>query len=102
MLELTADAAEVVTSILSQAELPEGAGMRITSEAADTGSNGSAPTRDIRLAVVDAPAGDDQVLDDAPVYIESGQTAEMLDDKVLDAVVDDEVVEFRLIDETGL
>ena len=96
MLELTADAAEVVTSILSQAELPEGAGMRITSEAADTGSNGSAPTRDIRLAVVDAPAGDDQV------YIESGQTAEMLDDKVLDAVVDDEVVEFRLIDETGL
>ena len=61
MLELTENAAEVVTAIVSQTELPETAGMRITSEDGEIGANGSAPTRDIRLSVVEAPQGDDQL-----------------------------------------
>jgi hypothetical protein len=97
MLELTPNAAQVVTAIVSQTELSETAGMRITSEDGGTGSNGSAPTRDIRLSVVEAPEGDDEAVEGAPVYIEPGLTAEMLDDKVLDAVVDQDVVEFRLL-----
>ena len=100
MLELTPKAAEVVTSIVSQETLPEGAAMRITSEEGDR-LNGGGPTRDIRLSVVDAPQGDDQEVDGAPVYIESGATAEMLDDKVLDATVDDDAVEFRLVPRGG-
>jgi iron-sulfur cluster assembly protein len=100
LLELTPIAAEVVTSIVSQDEVPEGAAMRITSEEGDR-RNGGGPTRDIRLAVVDAPQGDDQAVEGAPVYVESGTTAEMLDDKVLDAVVDGDAVEFRLVGREG-
>jgi hypothetical protein len=97
VLELTPAAAEVVTEIVSQEEMPDGAAMRITSEAGDR-LNGGGPTRDIRLSVVDNPEGDDQPVDGAPVYIESGATAEMLEDKVLDANVDADMVEFRLIE----
>ena len=101
MLELTPNAAEVVAAIVSRTELPETAGMRITSEEGGTGSNGVAPTRDIRLSVVDAPEGEDQAVEGAPVYVEPGITAEMLDDKVLDAIVDQDGVEFRLLGPGG-
>ena len=101
VLELTPAAADVVRAIVSQTEMPDSAGMRITSEDGGTGANGSAPTRDIRLSVVEAPQADDEEVDGAPVFIEPGVTAEMLEDKVLDASVDDEVVEFRLVGRGG-
>jgi hypothetical protein len=97
MLELTPAAADVVRAIVSQTELPDSAGMRITSEDAGTGENGTAPVRDVRLAVVEAPQADDEEVDGAPVYIEPGVTAAMLDGKVLDASIDDDVVEFRFV-----
>jgi Fe-S cluster assembly iron-binding protein IscA len=100
VLELTPAAAEVVAEIVSQEEMPDGAAMRITSEAGDR-LNGGGPTRDIRLSVVESPEGDDQPVEGAPVYIESGATAEMLEDKVLDANVDEDIVEFRLIERDG-
>jgi hypothetical protein len=96
MLELTPTAAEVVNAIVSQQELPETGGMRITSEEATAASDGSGPVRDIRLSVVDGPEGDDQAIDGAPVYIESGTTAEMLEDKLLDAAIEGQEVSFRL------
>jgi iron-sulfur cluster assembly protein len=101
VLELTPAAAEVVRSIVSQTELPETAGMRITSEDGGAGANGTSAARNIRLVVVDAPEGDDVEVDGAPVYVEPGLTAEMLDDKVLDAKVDEDVVEFQLIGRGG-
>jgi hypothetical protein len=100
VLELTPAAAEVVARIVSQQQLPDGAAMRITSEEGER-PNGTGPTRDIRLSVVDAPQGDDQAVEGAPVYVEAGPTAEMLDDKVLDANVDEDAVEFRLIGREG-
>jgi iron-sulfur cluster assembly protein len=97
MLELTPTAAEVVTAIVSQQELPEPAGMRITSEEGAPTSDGSDPSRDIRLSVVEGPQGDDKEVDGAPVYVESGTTAELLDDKLLDARVEGEEVQFRIL-----
>ena len=97
MLELTPTAAEVVNAIVSQQELPETGCLRITSEqAALPSEDGTEGVRDIRLSVVDAPEGDDQAVDGAPVYVESGATADLLDDKVLDAAVEGQEVSFRL------
>ena len=96
MLELTPAAAEVVKRIVSQAEPSETAGMRITSHGGQPAANGSAPARDIHLSVVDAPQDDDEVVDGAPVYVEPGPTATMLDDKVLDAEVVEGGVQFKL------
>lgn len=101
MLELTPTASEVVTAIVTQQDLPETAGMRITSEEGAPAPNGSAPSRDIRLSVVEAPQDDDQEVEGAPVYVESGETAELLDDKVLDANVEGEEVQFRLMGQPG-
>jgi iron-sulfur cluster assembly protein len=101
MLALTPTAAEVVNAIVSQEGLPDTAGMRITSESADPSANGSGPGRDVRLSVVDRPAADDEVIDGAPIYVESGYTAELLEDKVLDADVSGEEVHFRLVAQHG-
>jgi iron-sulfur cluster assembly protein len=101
MLALTPTAAEVVNAIVSQEGLPDTAGMRITSEAADPGANSSGPGRDVRLSVVDSPAADDEVLDGAPIYVEPGPTAELLDGKLLDAEVHGEEVHFRLVNQAG-
>jgi iron-sulfur cluster assembly protein len=101
VLELTPTASEVVTAIVTQQDLPESAGMRITSEEGAPAADGSAPSRDIRLSVVEAPQDDDQEVEGAPVYVESGETAELLDDKVLDANVEGEEVQFRLMGQPG-
>jgi iron-sulfur cluster assembly protein len=101
VLELTPTASEVVTAIVTQQDLPETAGMRITSEEGTPTPNGAAPSRDIRLSVVEAPQADDQEVEGAPVYVEPGETAELLDDKVLDAAVEGEEVQFRLMGQPG-
>jgi hypothetical protein len=97
VLELTPAAAQVVTTIISQQELPETGGVRITSEEGQAAADGSGPTRDIRLSVVELPEGDDEQVEGAPIYVEPGATAELLDDKVLDARVEGEEVQFRLM-----
>jgi Fe-S cluster assembly iron-binding protein IscA len=98
MLSLTPTAAEVVEAIVGQEEdLPETAGMRITSEASGPSANGSGPQRDVRFSVVEAPRAEDEVVEGARVYVESGETAELLDDKVLDADLSGEDVRFRLV-----
>jgi iron-sulfur cluster assembly protein len=97
MLSLTPTAAEVVEAIIGQEDLPETAGMRITSQAAGPSSNGSGPQRDVRFSVVEAPRAEDEVVEGARVYVEPGETAEMLDDKVLDAELSGEEVRFQLV-----
>jgi Fe-S cluster assembly iron-binding protein IscA len=98
MLALTPTAAEVVNAIVSQ-EGSDSAGMRITSEASAAAANGAGPGRDVRLSVVDSPEADDEVIDGAPIYVEPGDTAELLDGKVLDADVHGEEVHFRLVNQ---
>jgi hypothetical protein len=97
VLELTPAATEVVNAIITQQQLPETAGVRITSQEGQPASDGSGPTRDLRLSVVELPEGDDEQVEGAPIYVEPGATAEMLDDKVLDARVQGEEIQFRLM-----
>jgi iron-sulfur cluster assembly protein len=101
MLSLTPTAAEVVNAIVSQEGLPDTAGVRITSEQGPASTNGSSPGHDIRLAVVESPEVDDEVVEGAPIYVESGETAELLEDKVLDADLQGEEVRFRLMPQAG-
>ena len=102
MLALTPTAAEVVDSIVANQDLPETAGLRITSEqssppAADTDT----PQRDLRLAVVEQPEAGDELVEGTQIYVEPGETAELLNDKVLDAEVSGNEVRFSLGQQGG-
>ena len=84
MLVLTDTAAEVVKAITSTPQAPEAAGLRIASAVAEPGNPG-----ELQLAATDGPSENDQVIDaaGAHIYLEP-QAAAYLDDKVLDAQVD--------------
>ena len=98
MLALTPQAQEVVSSIVASEELPESAGLRITSEEnAVPGSNSDNSQRDLRLSVVEQPQSDDERVEGTQVFVEPGATSELLDDKVLDAEVEEDEVRFSLM-----
>jgi iron-sulfur cluster assembly protein len=99
MLALTPVAAEVVDTIVTQSELPATAGLRITSEEANASENSDGAQRDLRLAVVEEPESGDELVDGAQIYLEPGATAELLEDKVLDAQVDGSEVRFTLLEQ---
>jgi len=89
VLALTEEAVSAVNTILTNAELPEGSGMRISR--APTPENSATPDLELRLSVVDAPVEGDQVIGEQPVFLEP-EAAEALDDKLLDAeIVEDQV-----------
>jgi Fe-S cluster assembly iron-binding protein IscA len=81
VLTLTDSAVQVIRTVTSQPELPEETGIRIVAQ--DT-------TGSLSLSVADGPQTGDQVVEEqgARVYLESG-AATALDDKTLDAQVDD-------------
>ena len=82
MLAVTEQAATVIRAIADRPELPEGAGLRIAS---DTGA-----PEDLSVAAATNPEDGDQVVDEkgARIFVDSSVVAR-LDDKVLDARVDD-------------
>lgn len=86
MLVLTDSAAEIVKAITSTPEAPEGSGLRIASVVTQPGN-----PSELQLAATTGPAEDDEVLDSAGahVFLEP-QAAAYLDDKILDAQVDQE------------
>lgn len=86
MLVLTDSAAEIVKAITATPEAPEGSGLRIASVVTQPGN-----PSELQLAATTGPAEDDQVLDTAGahVFLEP-QAAAYLDDKILDAQVDQE------------
>jgi iron-sulfur cluster assembly protein len=90
MLAISSEASEAIRGILAAPDLPEGAIVRITS--AEEGLN---------LSLVDSPQPDDQLVahEGAAVAIEA-QTASLLDDKLLDAEMQDEQVTFSLTDQS--
>jgi iron-sulfur cluster assembly protein len=94
MLTLTPDAAQAVETIVSQPDLPDDAGLRITTEARVTDSGA---TSDLRLQMVNGPEPDDEVVEGSQVYVEAG-TAELLGDKILDADVVEDQVQFKIRD----
>ncbi|MQA73573.1 MAG: hypothetical protein GEU88_04350, partial [Solirubrobacterales bacterium] len=93
MLALTENAEQAVEAIVSQSETPDGAVLRLS--AAETHDNGTEPSRELQLAVVDAPEEGDSVLDGVAISVEP-TTVDYLEDKVLDAEVDEGNVRFSL------
>lgn len=93
MLALTENATEAIEGILASSEIPEGAGVRIA--APESTDNAEPGVRDLSLAVAPAPAEDDEVIDEggARVFVDQPLTG-YLDDKVLDARVEEQRVSF--------
>ncbi len=94
MLAITEDAAAAIKGIVSSPELPEGAGLRITQEVITEADSG-APRTDLRLSVVTAPQDGDEILEPERIFLDPG-AVEFLDDKLLDADVVDDEVQFSL------
>jgi iron-sulfur cluster assembly protein len=81
MLAVTENATSVIQQLTDRPELPDGAGLRIAT---------STEAPDLTVSAAGAPEEGDQVVENggARVFLESGAAA-MLDDKVLDARVND-------------
>jgi Fe-S cluster assembly iron-binding protein IscA len=81
MLAVTENATSVIQQLTDRPELPDGAGLRIAS---------STEPPNLTVAATGAPEKGDQVVenDGARLFLES-EAAAMLDDKVLDARVND-------------
>ena len=92
VLTLTSKAAEAVKTIADEApELPYDSGLRIEAEPTGEGEMG------FELTMVPSPEEGDQVIEEAgaSVFVES-QTALYLEDKILDATVVGNRIQFRL------
>jgi len=88
MLVLTTAAAEVVKSVTTTPEMPDGTGLRIISE---TSNPETAP--ELRMTTAPAPDANDQVLegDGARLFVDPAAAA-YLDDKIIDATIDEQGV----------
>jgi iron-sulfur cluster assembly protein len=86
MLVLTEAAAEVVKSVTSTPQAPDGAGLRIASPEPEPQSPGA-----LQVSATAGPAENDQVIEaaGARVFVEP-QAAVYLEDKILDARVDEQ------------
>jgi iron-sulfur cluster assembly protein len=94
LLALTDNAVEAVKSIVSSSdEVSETSGLRVVAERAGTQAN-------FQLSVVPLPAEDDEVIEEqgARVFLEA-EAASLLDDKVLDASVEQDQVAFTIADQ---
>ena len=93
MLAMTQDAAEAVEQIVTQPAAPPGALLRIV--ATESRENGSAPARTLELELVARPEASDLVVSDMHISVEP-RSLPFLDDKVLDAEIAAEGIEFML------
>ncbi|HEY7004332.1 MAG TPA: iron-sulfur cluster biosynthesis family protein [Gaiellaceae bacterium] len=94
MLALTDSAVEAVTEIISSSDEPsETGGLRMVAEQEGTQVN-------FQLSVVPVPAEDDAVIEEqgARVFLEP-EAAELLDDKILDAKLEQNRVAFTIADQ---
>jgi iron-sulfur cluster assembly protein len=94
LLALTDNAVEAVKNIVSASdETSETSGLRVVAEPAGTQAN-------LQLSVARLPAEDDEVIEEqgARVFLEQ-EAASLLDDKVLDATVDENQVAFTITDQ---
>jgi len=94
LLALTDNAVEAVRDIVSSSdEASETGGLRMVAEREGMQAN-------FQLSVVPLPAEDDEVIDEqgARVFLEP-KAASLLDDKVLDATVEQDQVAFTIADQ---
>ncbi len=96
LLALTDSAVEAVKNIVSSSgEVEETSGLRMVADLAGTQAN-------FQLSVVPVPAEDDEVIEEqgARVFLEP-EAASLLDDKVLDANLEENRVAFTIADQVG-
>ncbi len=95
MLTLTDNAADAVKTIAQATEgMPDESGLRIQAEAAGDGQMG------FGLALADGPAEEDQVIEEDGARVFLGpEAAVYLDDKVLDASIVGDKVQFSLTEQ---
>ncbi|MBS1887843.1 MAG: hypothetical protein JSU06_11715 [Actinobacteria bacterium] len=96
MLAITDDAATAIDELLNAREMPEEAGVRISTDFGLPGDGAGGPT--LRLEIAPKPEAEDQVLGGAHVFIES-ETAQLLDEKLLDAERSGDALQFTLRDQ---
>jgi len=87
MLTLTDNASTIVKEI--SAQIPDAAGLRITSESADQ------PSFEVEPAAAAEPGDEVVEQDGATIYLDEAANLQ-LDDKVLDAAVEGDQVRFAL------
>jgi len=96
MLTLTDSAASAIRDLTSQPDLPDETGLRIMKQGEGATS--------FQLALTEGPEAGDQVVEaaGARVFVEAG-AAEVLDDKALDAQLNDQGdLAFRISDQDRL
>jgi len=93
MLAMTRSAADAVEAIVGQPEVPESAVLRIV--AGEAQEDGAGAQQELTMALVAEPEDGDLVVEDVAISLDPS-SAEFLEDKVLDAEVDDEGVRFKL------
>jgi iron-sulfur cluster assembly protein len=94
LLALTDNAVEAVKNIVSSSdETSETSGLRVVAERAGTQAN-------LQLSVVPLPAEDDEVIEEqgVRVFLEP-EASSLLDEKVLDASVEQDQIAFTLADQ---
>jgi len=96
MLTLTMGASEAIQTLIDSVGGPEGAGLRIWAE--PVGEQQSS----LEIALTPGPQESDEVVGstDVPVYLEP-QAAMYLHDKVLDASVEGDTIQFSITDQPG-
>jgi iron-sulfur cluster assembly protein len=95
LLALTDNAVQAVKEIVSSSdEASETGGLRLVAERAGTQAN-------FQLRIVPLPAEDDEVIEEqgARIFLEP-EAASLLDDKVLDASVQQDQVAFTIVEQT--
>ena len=94
MLALSERAVTAIQEIVSNPQIPEGAGLRVSPQSAE-----GEPVA-LELSLVEAPVGGDQVVENqgAQVFVDE-RVGPLLDDKVLDATTDGEQVQFTIVDQ---
>ena len=94
MLALTQDAADAIETILTAPGMPKGAGIRIAPAPSTDSDRGM-----LEVTIASFPDADDEVIEEsgARVFLQES-VVEYLDDKTLDAQLDDERVGFTLIE----
>lgn len=90
MLTLTERAATALRTILSAAELPAGAGVRLATSEPIPGEPG------FELRLVERPAPGDHLADDDPRVFIDADAVDLVDERILDADAVDGTVNFHI------
>ena len=96
MLTVTHEASKAINTLTDSLPESEAAGLRFSVETTEDGS------AQLALSVTDGPGPNDQVVesDGATVYLDE-PVVDFMDDKTLDAEIQDEGVAFSIKDQAG-